>query len=92
MGLQLIIQFDSHSLQDQVSQLQRALSVAENEKKVLEDRLESSRGQSHDLKRSQDMLQEKLALLQADLQRSESRANQCELALQSSRAQLVRLK
>ena len=33
------------TFQDQISQLQRALIAAENEKKMLEDRLESSRSQ-----------------------------------------------
>jgi hypothetical protein len=35
-------------------------------------------------------LQEKISQLQTDLQKSESRANQSELALQTSRAQLVK--
>jgi hypothetical protein len=77
-------------LKDQLSQLQRSLSAAENERKVLEDRLESSRLESSDLKRNQEMLQDKISQLQSALQKSESRANQCEIGLQSSRAQLVR--
>ena len=77
-------------LKDQLSQLQRSLSAAENERKVLEDRLESSRLESSDLKRNQEMLQDKISQLQSALQKSESRANQCEITLQSSRAQLVK--
>ncbi len=54
----------------------------------MSDRLEASRQQTQDLKRSQELLQGRVEQLQAEVQRSESRANQLDLQLQSSRQQL----
>lgn len=55
---------------------------------ILEERLESSRSFSTELKKSQEALQDKVSHLQTELQRSESRANQAELHLQTTRTHL----
>ena len=53
--------------------------------KVLEDRVADGRRQASTLQQTRDSLQAKLDEMQADLQRSESKSNQLELQLQSSK-------
>ncbi|XP_059085482.1 rootletin-like isoform X2 [Tigriopus californicus] len=79
---------NTSGIQEELEQLRRALSNAENEKKILEDRLESARQQQHDMKQSGRNLHNKLEQLEADLQRSESKANQLELQLHNSKSYL----
>ena len=50
--------------------------------------MEASKQQNMDLKYSQETIQDKLSQLQNDLQRSESRGNQLELNLQTSKVHL----
>ena len=78
----------SHGVHEQLSRLQRALAAAESEKQILEDRLETGRHASTEMKHAQDLLADKVTHLQNELQRSESRANQLELQLQSSKSHL----
>ena len=78
----------SHGVHEQLSKLQRALAAAESEKQILEDRLETGRQATAETKHAQDMMADRVARLQDELQRSESRANQLELQLQSSKSHL----
>ena len=78
----------SHGIHEQLSKLQRALAAAESEKQILEDRLETGRQATAETKHAQDMMAERVARPQDELQRSETRANQLELQLQSSRGHL----